>query len=58
MQYAEVLEGLWENYESAHGPVTNQKLALANVRYDTDILNLVLYSRVRVMVRADVIEFE
>lgn len=58
MLYAEALEELWKNYESAHGSVTNQKLALANIRYDTDILNLVLYSKVRVTVRADVIEFE
>ena len=58
MLYAEALDELWKNYESAHGPVTNQKLALANVRYDTDILNLVLYSKVRLTVRADVIEFD
>lgn len=58
MLYAEALEGLWSNYESAHGSASNKKLALANVRYDTDILNLVFYSKVRVIVRADVVEFE
>lgn len=56
--YAEALENLWSNYESTHGPVSNQKLALANVRYDTDILNLFFYSKVRLIVRADVVEFE
>lgn len=56
--YAEALENLWSNYESVHGSVSNQKLALANVRYDTDILNLFFYSKVRLIVRADIIEFE
>jgi hypothetical protein len=56
--YAEALEDLWSNYESVHGSVSNQKLALANVRYDTDILNLFFYSKVRLIVRADVVEFE
>lgn len=58
MLYAEALENLWQNYEDEHGPILDQKLALANVRYDTDILNLVLYTKVKVMVRADIIEFE
>lgn len=58
MLYAEALENLWLNYEAANGTVRNQKLALANVRYDSDILNLVLYTKVKVTVRADIIEFE
>ena len=58
MLYAEALENLWSNYEAANGTVRNQKLALANVRYDSDILNLVVYTKVKVTVRADIIEFE
>ncbi len=58
MLYAEALENLWTNYEAAHGTVRNQKLALANVRYDSDILNLIVYTKVKVTVRADIIEFE
>lgn len=58
MLYAEALENLWMNYESAGGEVTNQKLALANVRYDTDIINLIVYTKVKVIVRADIVEFE
>lgn len=58
MLYAEALENLWENYEDEHGTISGQKLALANVRYDTDILNLVLYTKVKVMVRADIVVFE
>lgn len=56
--YAEALENLWSNYEAANGTVRNQKLALANIRYDSDILNLVVYTKVKVTVRADIIEFE
>ncbi len=56
--YADALENLWANYESEYGSASNQKLALANIRYDTDILNLFFYSKVRLTVRADIIEFE
>lgn len=58
MLYAEALENLWSNYEAANGAVRNQKLALTNIRYDSDILNLVVYTKVKVTVRADIIEFE
>ncbi|SMO60505.1 DUF6567 family protein [Fodinibius sediminis] len=58
MLYAEALENLWANYESDHGPNTDRKLALTNVRYDTDILNLILYTKVKITVRADIVEFE
>lgn len=56
--YAEALENLWNNYEEQYGTGTDRKLALANVRYDADILNLILYTKVNIAVRADVIEFE
>lgn len=58
MIYAEALNNLWENFEKDFGMSSNHTLALTNVRYDTDILNLLLYTKVKVMVRADVIEFE
>lgn len=57
MLYSEALENLWTNYETEHGSVAGEKLALANVRYDADILNLILYTKVKVTVRADVVEF-
>ena len=56
--YAAALENLWKNYAGDHGSIDNEKLALTNVRYDADILNLVLYTKVKVTVRSDVIEFE
>ena len=58
MLYAEALENLWENYESDHGMIRERKLALANVRYDTDIVNAFVYTKVKVMIRADVVEFQ
>jgi hypothetical protein len=57
MLYREALENLWKNYESDNGVIDGKRLALTNVRYDTDILNLVIYTKVKVGVRADVIEF-
>ena len=58
MLYAEALENLWSNYETAGETAIDQKLALANVRYDADILNLIFYTKVKITVRADVIKFE
>ncbi len=57
MLYKEALDNLWKNYEATHGAVEGKKLALINVRYDSDILNLFVYTRPKVMVRADVVEF-
>jgi Family of unknown function (DUF6567) len=58
MLYKEALENLWKNYEDKYGKVEGDKLALINVRYDTDALNLFLYTSAKVYIRADVIRFE
>ncbi|MEX0684779.1 MAG: DUF6567 family protein [Balneolales bacterium] len=55
--YADALENLWANYNEVHGGTANNSLALANVRYDSDILNLFFYTKVKITVRADIIEF-
>ena len=57
MLYKEALEDLWTSFESQHGKIEGRKLALANVRYDSEILNLFLYTGVKVFIRADVVEF-
>lgn len=57
MLYKEALEDLWINYEKDHGAIDGKRLALTNIRYDTDILNLLIYTKVMVGVRADVVEF-
>lgn len=55
--YQEALKELWKNYEQDHGPRENKKVALVNVHFDTDILNLVVYTEVTLFIRADVVEF-
>lgn len=57
--YQEALQDLWKNYEDAYGPVAGKKLALINVRYDTDALNvLFIYTGAKINIRADVVQFE
>jgi len=57
MLYKEALENLWKNYEAANGPIAGKKIALINVRYDTDALNLAIYTQPKLLIRADVVEF-
>ncbi|MDR8394490.1 hypothetical protein NC796_25315 [Aliifodinibius sp. S!AR15-10] len=58
MLYADALQNLWDRYEEEHGSIEGANLALANVRYDADIINALVYTKVKVMVRADIIEFD
>ncbi len=58
MLYQEALSNLWKNYEEKYGKIEGDKLALINVRYDTDALNLFLYTSAKIYIRADVIRFE
>ncbi len=57
MLYKEALQNLWKSYETANGPVEGKKLALVNVRYDSEALNLFVYTQPRLVIRADIIEF-
>jgi hypothetical protein len=57
MLYKEALENLWKNYEAVKGPIEGKKIALINVRYDTDALNLGIYTQPKLLIRADVVEF-
>lgn len=57
MIYGDALQNLWDNFAAAHGPIEGRNLALVNVRYDTDALNLLLYTSPTVYVYADVVEF-
>lgn len=58
MLYMEALENLWKDYEEKHGSVIGKKLALVNVRYDSDALNLILYTEAKISIRADIVEFK
>lgn len=55
--YKEAMDQLWANFEKEHGPAEGRRLALANVRYDADSRNLLLYNDVKLAIRADIIEF-
>jgi hypothetical protein len=55
--YRQALQNLWANFRAEHGDVEGRDLALVNVRFDGDALNLILYTRPTVSVRADVVEF-
>lgn len=56
--YKMAIEALWKNFEKTYGPVAGRSLALVNVRFDADAQNfLLLYTRPKISVRADVIEF-
>lgn len=57
MIYGEAVADLWENFENEHGPVAGRNLALVNVRFDAEAINLLIYTQPRVSVRADVVEF-
>ena len=57
MLYKEALENLWKNYEAANGPIEGKKIALINVRYDSDALNLFIYTQPKIIIRADIVEF-
>jgi hypothetical protein len=55
--YGAALEDLWSSFAAEHGSPEGRKLALTNVRSDTDALNLLLYTSSTVTIRADVVEF-
>jgi hypothetical protein len=58
MLYRTAIRNFWSNFEASHGAIANRKLALVNVRYDSESLNLFFYTKVTTVVVADVVEFE
>lgn len=55
--YGEAMADLWDHFEEDYGDVGNRSLALVNIRYDSDALNLIVYTRPTVYIQADVVEF-
>ncbi len=55
--YNDAIMDLWDNFENDYGRAEERNLVLANVRYDTDILNLVVFTKTTLIIHADVIEF-
>lgn len=56
--YQQAFKNLWDNVEKKVGKVEDHRLALTNIRYDTQISNFILFNKVKLMVRADVIKFD
>lgn len=55
--YKTAMDNLWNNFEANHGNVEGRNLALVNVRFDIDALNLIVYTQPILTIQADVIEF-
>lgn len=55
--YQQAIQNLWNNFKEKYGDIEGKKLALINVRYDSDNKNFVVYTEAQISVRADVIEF-
>ncbi|HSI74796.1 MAG TPA: DUF6567 family protein [Lunatimonas sp.] len=55
--YKTAMDNLWGNFEANHGSVEGRNLALVNVRYDVDALNLFVYTQPILTIQADIIEF-
>lgn len=58
MLYKNAIKNLWADFETKNGPTANRRLALVNVRYDSEALNLLVYTKVTTAIVADVVEFE
>ncbi len=55
--YNDAVNSLWRNFEENYGSAEGRNLVLVNVRYDTDILNLIVFTKTTLYVHADVVEF-
>jgi hypothetical protein len=56
--YDDAIKNLWDNFRKDYGNTEGKNLLLANVRYDTDILNLLLYTQTDLYIHADIIKFK
>lgn len=56
--YKAALSALWTRFETENGAAEGRKLALVNVRYDSESVNTFFYTKVTTVVVADVVEFE
>ncbi len=55
--YDSAIKNLWQNYKEKYGDIEGKKLALVNIRQDTEILNTLLYTQTKYFITADVVEF-
>jgi hypothetical protein len=54
----DAIRDMWSNYEAEYGPIGDRKLSLVNIRFDSDVINALLYTSTKIIVHADVIEFK
>jgi hypothetical protein len=55
--YDDAIQGIWKKYKEKHGETEGKKLVLANIRIDSDMLNLLVYTKAELFITADVVEF-
>ena len=55
--YKTAMDDLWNNFEARHGNAEGRNLALVNLRYDVEALNLFVYTQPILTIQADIIEF-
>ncbi len=55
--YDDAIQDLWKKYKEKHGDLDGKKLALVNIRYDSDIINLFVYTQTKLYIHADIVEF-
>lgn len=55
--YDTALQNLWKNFEAEYGSAEGKKLALVNIRHDSELLNTFFYAQAKYFITADVVEF-
>jgi hypothetical protein len=55
--YDTAIRDLWKNYQDNYGKIEGKKLALVNIRQDSEILNTFFYTEAKYFITADVVEF-
>lgn len=56
--YKNALQDFWTNFEAKNGSAFGRTLALTNLRYDSETLNTLVYTKIKIVVIADVVEFK
>jgi hypothetical protein len=56
--YDDALQNLWNNFREKYPDNENKNLVLANIRFDNDMLNLLVYTQTELYITADVVQFE
>jgi len=55
--YDSAVKELWADFRNKVGDPKGRKLALINIRQDVEVLNTLVYTKAKIFITADVIEF-